>query len=57
MAIAVIGGLIFSTLLSLIFVPAVFMAVSRLSDLRVPRRGRVPAPDGHGAARPEGHAA
>jgi hydrophobe/amphiphile efflux-1 (HAE1) family protein len=31
MAIAVIGGLIFSTLLSLIFVPAVFMVVTRIS--------------------------
>ena len=33
MAIAVIGGLVFSTLLSLIFVPAVFMTVCALSDL------------------------
>ncbi|KQP00974.1 efflux RND transporter permease subunit [Methylobacterium sp. Leaf93] len=33
MAIAIIGGLIFSTLLSLIFVPAMFVTVSRLSDL------------------------
>ncbi|MGJ0620210.1 MAG: efflux RND transporter permease subunit [Methylocystis sp.] len=32
MAIAVIGGLIFSTLLSLIFVPAVFMVVTRLGQ-------------------------
>ncbi|MGD9657880.1 MAG: efflux RND transporter permease subunit [Methylocystis sp.] len=32
MAIAVIGGLIFSTLLSLIFVPAVFMVVMRLGQ-------------------------
>ena len=33
MAIAVIGGLVFSTLLSLIFVPAVFMSICALSDL------------------------
>ena len=33
MAIAVIGGLVFSTLLSLVFVPSVFMAVCALSDL------------------------
>ena len=32
MAIAVIGGLVFSTLLSLVFVPAVFMSVCALSD-------------------------
>ena len=32
MAIAVIGGLIFSTLLSLVFVPAVFVLVSKISD-------------------------
>jgi len=32
MAIAVIGGLIFSTLLSLIFVPAIFMVVTRLGQ-------------------------
>ncbi len=32
MAIAVIGGLIFSTLLSLVFVPAVFVLVSKLED-------------------------
>jgi multidrug efflux pump subunit AcrB len=67
MALAVIGGLILSTLLSLVFVPAVFIAISRLSDLRFRRRGasgpRAAATDGHafedghGAARPEGHAA
>ncbi|MDP4023311.1 efflux RND transporter permease subunit [Methylobacterium sp. NEAU 140] len=33
MALAVIGGLILSTLLSLVFVPAVFIVVSRVSDL------------------------
>jgi multidrug efflux pump subunit AcrB len=33
MAIAVIGGLIFSTLLSLIFVPATFLAVANVTDL------------------------
>ena len=32
MALAVIGGLILSTLLSLVFVPAVFIAVSKVSD-------------------------
>jgi multidrug efflux pump subunit AcrB len=32
MAIAVIGGLVFSTLLSLIFVPAVFMMVSTFGE-------------------------
>ncbi|MCJ2043893.1 efflux RND transporter permease subunit [Methylobacterium sp. J-078] len=32
MAIAIIGGLIFSTLLSLIFVPAMFVVIARLSD-------------------------
>ncbi|GJD58184.1 efflux RND transporter permease subunit [Methylobacterium dankookense] len=32
MALAVIGGLIFSTLLSLVFVPAVFVTVSEISD-------------------------
>jgi multidrug efflux pump subunit AcrB len=39
MAIAVIGGLIFSTMLSLIFVPAVFLAISSFSDF-VMRRFR-----------------
>ncbi|MGV7031996.1 efflux RND transporter permease subunit [Methylobacterium symbioticum] len=40
MALAVIGGLIFSTLLSLVFVPAVFVTVSEISDrsLRLLRR-------------------
>ncbi|KQT19813.1 ABC transporter permease [Methylobacterium sp. Leaf399] len=33
MAIAIIGGLIFSTLLSLIFVPAMFVVVARVGDL------------------------
>ena len=40
MALAVIGGLVLSTLLSLVFVPAVFVAVSQVSDLslRLARR-------------------
>ena len=55
MALAVIGGLIFSTLLSLVFVPAVFVMVSEISDrgLRLLRRlgslgRRKPAPEPHG---------
>ncbi len=61
MALAVIGGLIFSTVLSLIFVPAMFMMMDDLGQLiwRFGKRllattgeGEHPAGDAHGAAPP-----
>ncbi len=52
MATAVIGGLITSTLLSLLVVPAVFTYIDDLQNFmrRLMRRARKPAPDIHGDA-------
>src|ERR1700758_3975202 len=52
MAMAVIGGLVFSTILSLVFVPAMFMVMDDIGSLiwRVGRRLIVPSHDAEHAA-------
>ena len=60
MAIAVIGGLMFSTVLSLLFVPAMFMMMDDLGDCSgasasssSSRRGDEEPPSGHAGAPPQ----
>jgi AcrB/AcrD/AcrF family len=57
MALAVIGGLVFSTVLSLVFVPAMFMMMDDLGALIWRYGKKLLANSGENEQGPDGHAA